>query len=331
MEKLLIFGAGLIWNDQQLKIKEMYDVLALVDNDSTKQGKTNGGLNIISPSNIQNYDYSRILILAEPKNEIMTQLLSMNISKEKFLLYPEFETNIKNVKIFDDCSVEVQINDLKFQLKSRSDFVIFNEIFLKNDYKMFYPNSDITIIDIGMNIGLTTLYYAELDNVKEIHSFEPFTPTYNMAVENIEMNKSKFKQKIKTYNYGLGKQQETKQIRYNENFPGGMSIYNDGSIDGVVETIQIKNASEILRKITKNKKGKKVILKMDCEGAEYEILEDLDKTGLINQLDAIILEFHGERNDILEHYFEKNNFYYQTSYANYRYNLGYINAVKVGV
>ena len=49
------------------------------------------------------------------------------------------------------------------------------------------PNAR-TIVDVGMNVASNTMEYATW--AKTVHGFEPFTPTYELAEVNIEINKN---------------------------------------------------------------------------------------------------------------------------------------------
>lgn len=41
--------------------------------------------------------------------------------------------------------------------------------------------------------------------------------------------------------------------------------------------------------------SEQVVLKLDCEGAEYDLIEHLEQTGSIHFVDLLLVEWHGER------------------------------------
>ncbi len=51
-----------------------------------------------------------------------------------------------------------------------------------------------TIIDIGMNVGMNTWEYATF--AKNVHGFEPVPLTYNMALDNIALNKKDYQSDV---------------------------------------------------------------------------------------------------------------------------------------
>ena len=176
-----------------------------------------------------------------------------------------------------------------------------------NDEYHFDMNEKYIMFDIGFNLGMTSLHKAQDKNCVKIYAFEPFVPTYKLAMRNMELNK-KLAKKITAFNYGLGDKDETIDVNYNHDRPGAMSsVKNVFSECDDVEQIHIKNASEILRPLfAKHKEN--IFLKIDCEGAEKQILPDLEKSGLIKKVDVIVMEWHFEEPTELVDLLLRNNF-----------------------
>jgi FkbM family methyltransferase len=72
-------------------------------------------------------------------------------------------------------------------------------------------------------------------------------------------------------------------------------IHNSNLDDSKVETIYIDcvNISEVIVEL--DKKYDFIVLKLDVEGAEYEILEHLISRNLISKLDQLYVEFHWKK------------------------------------
>ena len=135
-----------------------------------------------------------------------------------------------------------------------------------------------TVIDIGANIGDTALHMANKGAF--VHAFEPVPQIFKFAERNIEIN-SNLKKMIKLYNYAIGV---------------------DGFIDIFIESLEqntsansfIKSGEKIevqsysIETIMEKFSIKPDILKMDCEGAEYTIIENSD----LSMFNKIILEYH---------------------------------------
>lgn len=191
--------------------------------------------------------------------------------------------------------------------------LIVNEIF-KNDEYHFDIGKEAVVIDIGMNIGLASLYFAARDEVKMVYGFEPFKPTFRQAVFNFKINE-KYAQKIHSYNYGLGHIDKELSLEYCPRTPGRMStVKTIGEIDPNhkrethTETVQIKNASTEIKKIIERHRDQKIVLKCDAEGAEKEIFESLDAADVLKDIDVLMLEYHFSYDIPLLEMFKRNGF-----------------------
>jgi FkbM family methyltransferase len=175
------------------------------------------------------------------------------------------------------------------------------------DYN-FINSKEMIMIDVGMNVGVISLLKAKEKGIKKIYAFEPFKPTYDMAIKNINLNPELGK-KIIAFNFGLGSEDKSLDMPYDKAAASCMTTTMDPKDTFVgkagrlnlnsVEKIEIKKSSDILKQIISENPDDKVFLKMDCEGAEYEILPELDHAGVLKDIDLIILEWHFDAPEVL--------------------------------
>jgi hypothetical protein len=97
MKKTIIFGASNGGINFMKNSQEDREFLAFVDNDIAKQKKKLLNLQVISPTDISNYDYDEIIIASIFGLEIKKQLLNLGIDKSKIILPPKclFRTGVK--------------------------------------------------------------------------------------------------------------------------------------------------------------------------------------------------------------------------------------------
>ncbi|GHV57545.1 hypothetical protein FACS1894182_06670 [Bacteroidia bacterium] len=166
-------------------------------------------------------------------------------------------------------------------------------VLCKEEYCFAGLGEHYVVIDIGLNIGLTTLYLALKPEVVHVYGYEPFYETFIQAENNLRLNPS-LKDKISIFNYGLSDTTEIKTFNYSKDFPGSMStVVNKFPDNGKLEKVELKNASEVLRPIFEHH-SETMMLKIDCEGGENEIIPDLMASGLLRKIKIIIMEWHFE-------------------------------------
>lgn len=141
-------------------------------------------------------------------------------------------------------------------------------------------------LDVGGHNG-ETLNVA-LDpkwGFETVHSFEPSTYLFS------KLSKIRDRRLI-VHKFGLGKHSEFRRL-FGAGTVGG-SIYKekrfaDKNSLSFVETVEIQEATTWL--INNTKFNDLIFLKMNCEGAEADILENLIKTGFISKIKAIYVDF----------------------------------------
>jgi FkbM family methyltransferase len=183
------------------------------------------------------------------------------------------------------------LDGVSFNVATPDDLRFVGEIFYRNTYNALL-NRAACVIDIGMNIGLVSLRLAKNPVVNEVHAFEPFRGTYERALANIGLN-SDVSDKIFTYNFGLsGKDEELTVLIRDETDSGAFSIRGDRT--GSPKKIAVRNAASALEPIIRSAKKRRldIIAKIDCEGSEFRIFEQLDAHKLLPDITAFMVEWH---------------------------------------
>jgi len=211
----------------------------------------------------------------------------------------------------------ININNVKIYIECEEDLFILNEVFNEHSYG-FVNNQNYVLIDIGLNIGISALYFSQNLHIKRIYAFEPVVETYQKCQRNIELNPTVTN--IKTYNVGLGNSDRDDQFTFTEDFKGSvgsieLSDYKKGkSTDLKLADVKIENASTRFSDIIKANPDEKILVKMDCEGGEYEIIPNLKESGILDKVSIFMLEWHNDEFLKLLHHFDNFNcFYYKNS------------------
>ena len=174
---------------------------------------------------------------------------------------------------------------------STSDMTLIYEVLLKSGYKSeYYLPADFNpkvILDIGANIGITSIYLINKFPNAKIFSFEPLLENYDILKKNTENYKN-----IKVFNFGLGKKNETLDIFLSddsENFGGGSFFPEVGGTSNRKVKCEIKNIQDTLLELDVKEID---LIKIDTEGAEFDILTSLSKKYL-ESVKWITGELHG--------------------------------------
>lgn len=173
----------------------------------------------------------------------------------------------------------IKINGLKIKLNDGNSDIYNGDIgatFIREDYKWLRPK-DCIVIDIGANIGDSSIYFA-LKGAKKVIALEPFPYSYRLAKENILNNG--YSDKIILLNAGYGKDGET----YVEDKLTDTGDLLTPSNDGI--RIKIFSIKTLLDKYSIDS----ALLKMDCEGCEYNLLDEDNDT--LRRFKRIQIEYH---------------------------------------
>ena len=178
--------------------------------------------------------------------------------------------------------------DATFNLCLSGTYGYFFNDFL-NDIKK--PSS---FVDIGANQGIYTLIASKNRNIKKIYSFEPVPDNFRSLKKNIKLNNSK---RIITIKAAISSQNNNRYISFDK-FHSGISSLNlkkDNSNKLIkIKTINFKHLKKLI-KLDYN-----LIVKIDVEGHELIVLEQIVKSNLIRKVNYIYIEINFERNNLVK-------------------------------
>ena len=199
---------------------------------------------------------------------------------------------------------------------------ICNEIDDYNFDSINFKDGDV-VIDIGGNIGMVSIYLAKKYPFLKIYAFEPVKQNYENFLKNIELNNIN-KDIIKVFNLAITKDRRDVILTSPFNNSGASNIYNNFRGSGNI----ISNNDISIKSITfddifsNNNISKCKLLKIDCEGAEYEILYSANVENLKN-CEYMCGEFHGieDKREKLYDYCNKYIKHIEIVYSNDNYSL----------
>ena len=173
-------------------------------------------------------------------------------------------------------------NGIKFTITHHLDALTVKEIFLDKDYEIPIKNTK-TIIDIGANIGTYSLFAAKKFPHSNIYAYEPEKSTFRVLKKNLEENGVK---NVKSFRLGVSSKPGFRYF-YTYQASGFTSLLPTRK-DGKRQKVKVTTLLKIFKDNLIKTCG---LIKMDCEGAEYEILLNCPDS-LFKRIKAFVLEYH---------------------------------------
>lgn len=157
------------------------------------------------------------------------------------------------------------------------------ETYIKGQYKQLKVKDKI-VIDVGASIGESAIYFA-LKGAKHVYAYEPQPYAYARAVANIKLNA--LEHKITVINEAIGSK------------PGLIKVANTLSMGGSKlkrtekgNDVKITTLTEVFTRFNIKEKA---TLKLDVEGAEYDILlasKWYIQSWAIKNFEQMAIEYH---------------------------------------
>lgn len=167
-----------------------------------------------------------------------------------------------------------------------SDVRVFQQIFIRNEYKFDVNRNPEFIVDAGANIGLASVYFANQFPNARILAIEPEKENFEVLVKNVKPYPNvqpvlgalwSERVEVEVVDRGFGnwgfmiEAPSNSQVASNSNH----QMVEGMTVDMILDRYNIQKIS---------------ILKLDIEGAELEVFRN--SSSWIDRVDSLIIELH---------------------------------------
>ena len=198
------------------------------------------------------------------------------------------------------------------------DLSTMMDIFVFGNYCKYFPSNETAkVIDIGAQNGYFSMWaFINANRGSKIFAYEPVPDNYEIALSNIKNNKVS---NIRLHNKGVSGRRGELILYLNEQHTGGHSVYKERVMKcGVGEISEIRVECVTLEDVfNENEIENCDFCKIDCEGAEFDILLNAP-VDILRKVKVFSIEFHefgGHNVDELGNLFKKNDFQVEFSYS----------------
>lgn len=204
-----------------------------------------------------------------------------------FWVYSKKLTLFKNMRLKINLKIGSPVGKVALTVRcnSGSDYFIFSEVFQHKYYDFTLPTTPQTVLDLGANIGFTSIYFSRKYPDAEIACVEPMPNNIRLLNTNLIANKAKVRviPKAISIEDGLVRMQKA-PMDYGHKIKG---IDYGREFGGDVIQVQAVSVPSLMRELGWKRVG---LLKVDVEGYEGILLQK--KCEWLNYIDSICIECH---------------------------------------
>jgi len=161
--------------------------------------------------------------------------------------------------------------------------LMFEEVFIAEEYR-FHPTTESPrILDCGGNIGLPVLYFKMLYPAARITSFEASPNTFELLERNVRNNGFK---DVELLNRVVWDREGEVPLYFNPQRPGdmGASTEREGIRPGTIAVRGIPLSSYLDEPVD--------FVKMDIEGSEDTVIQEVARSGKMRMINEFRMEYH---------------------------------------
>lgn len=168
-------------------------------------------------------------------------------------------------------------------LSAHSLRYLYREIFVNEEYLFPCKTESPVIFDCGANIGMATLFFKWLFPRSRVTAFEPDPATFQVLQQNISGNHLA---EVSAHNVAL----------WSEDGAVPFYVPDDQAGSLLMSTVRARNQGKQImvpsEKLSDYIDEPVDFLKLDVEGAEYQVISDLVQSGKIKKVQQMVVEYH---------------------------------------
>ncbi|WP_447641531.1 MULTISPECIES: FkbM family methyltransferase [Chitinophagaceae] len=187
----------------------------------------------------------------------------------------------KKIKHLDDCQEkQIQLSGYHISYKKPYELLhTYEDIFSKEIYRFNSDSEQPLIFDCGSNIGFSILYFKKIFPSSKIVAYEADENNYGLLKKNVERNHL---QNVDLRNKAVWIHDDGVQFSAKGTEASKIA---EGDGDGA-KTVSSERLASVLAGFEKID-----FLKMDIEGAEYDVVKDC--APYLSRIENMFIEYHG--------------------------------------
>jgi FkbM family methyltransferase len=178
-------------------------------------------------------------------------------------------------------------SSVRFLVRSRLDVWILKEVCLDRDYERVGEpvRNGWTVLDVGAGFGAFALDVAARCPASTVYAIEPSPDPYSRLVRGIELNGLR---NVRPLRLAIGAHSGAARLDVSATESALHHLTDEGQSDGATVEVPQRTLRGLLEDLGIERCD---LLKLDCEGAEYDALLASDGRTLA-RIDRICLEYH---------------------------------------
>jgi FkbM family methyltransferase len=170
-------------------------------------------------------------------------------------------------------------HDIELVINDFSELILINEIFWGRQYELPLASPPLTVLDLGANIGLASVFFRFLYPDADVIAVEPDPATFRRLVRNVAPYG------VRCFNVAVGGVDGRQKLyRTTQSWEAALVPDVTGTDDAV--EVDVRSLDTLMREIDVQKID---LIKMDVEGAEYDALAGYHGLDSVEHLTG---EFH---------------------------------------